>query len=256
MSGSSSIAARVATGDDLECVVQSPASVRGLPGTSRSSVSYCIRAPLSTWLAHRAAELASAREAVSVLDVGCGDRRYERLFTSVGATYAGFDGPWNPLADVAGFPEGIPVESGSFDVVLCTQTLEHLPDPGAAVCELRRIVSSGGCVLASTHGSAVYHPSPSDYWRWTKPGLEKLFRDNADWSLVDVAPAQGTAATTAMLVGHLIDLAAKRLRVRPLATPFVFYLNLAAETIERMLPILRQPIPGSLTATFHIEARP
>jgi len=236
-------------------VVRRPAAVRNLPGTRRSSPSYCVRAPLARWLAGRATSLASGT-AVTVLDFGCGDRRHEPLFTEAGGTYVGFDGPWNPAADVTGDPDAVPVADASFDIVVCTQTLEHLPDPAAAVRELRRIVRPGGHVLASTHGTAVYHPSPADYWRWTKPGLEKLFCDNADWSSVDVSPGQGTAATTAMLIAYFIDLACKRLHVRPLAVPVTFLLNVASETLDRTVPILRRPIPGSLTATFHIEARP
>jgi hypothetical protein len=85
--------------------------------------------------------------------------------------------------------------------------------------------------------------------------LEKLFNDNAEWSRLSVTPAQGSAATTAMLVAYFVDLAFKRLRLRPLAAPLVFSLNVAGETLDRALPLLRQPIPGSLTATFHVDAQ-
>jgi SAM-dependent methyltransferase len=236
-------------------VARRPVSFQDPPGTKRSSPSYCVRAPLVRWLTSRAAALSSGA-AVSVLDFGCGDRRHEPLFTGVGASYVGFDAAWNAGADVVGEPGFVPVGDESFDIVVCTQTLEHLPDPAAAVREFRRIVRPGGHVLASTHGTAVYHPSPADYWRWTKPGLEKLFRDSAEWSSVDVAPAQGTASTTAMLFANFVDLACKRLHVRPLAVPATLLLNTVAELLDRRLPILRRPVPGSLTATFHVEARP
>jgi SAM-dependent methyltransferase len=155
---------------------------------------------------------------------------------------------------VTGRPESVPVDDASFDIVVCTQVLEHLPDPAAAVRELRRIVRPSGRVLASTHGTAVFHPSPLDLWRWTKPGLENLFCENADWAALTVAPAQGSAATTAMLVAHFVDLALKRLHARPLAVPLVFALNIVGETLDRAIPLLRQPVAGSLTATYHIEA--
>jgi hypothetical protein len=109
-------------------------------------------------------------------------------------------------------------------------------------------------VLASTHGTYVYHPCPLDLWRWTQPGLEKLFRDSAEWSELNVTAAQGTAATTAMLLAHFVDLLFKRLHANPLAVPFVFGLNLAGEMFDRTVPALRQTLPGSLTATFHVEA--
>ena len=119
--------------------------------------------------------------------------------------------------------------------------------------ELRRIVRPGGRVLASTHGTYVYHPNPLDLWRWTQPGLERLFLDAGEWTSLRVAPAQGTAATTAMLVAHLLDLAFKRLRLRPLGAPFVWGLNAIGASLDRALPLLREPIPGSLTGTFHVD---
>ena len=73
--------------------------------------------------------------------------------------------------------------------MLCTQVLEHVDDPAQAVRELARVTAPGGRVLASTHGVQVYHPSPVDYWRWTHAGLERLFRQNAEWASVTVVPA-------------------------------------------------------------------
>ena len=66
-------------------------------------------------------------------------------------------------------------------------------------------------MLASTHGVQVYHPAPDDLWRWTHAGLERLFRDNADWSAVRVEPGAGTAACVGMLLGTFMHLLAKRL---------------------------------------------
>jgi SAM-dependent methyltransferase len=185
-----------------------------------------------------------------VLDVGCGDRPYAELFP--GAT--GFDVPGNPHADLHGSLEAIPVEDASFDVVLCLQVLEHVPDPAAAVHELRRVVRPGGRVLASTHGIYPFHPNPDDLWRWTHQGLERLFLTNAEWASVTVRPGAGTTATVAMLVAHLIDLLAKRAHVRSTGVPFVWALNALGEAIDDAVPLLRSTVPGSLAANYHVEA--
>jgi SAM-dependent methyltransferase len=214
---------------------------------SRTTVGYAVRRPLVEWIA--AQPLAGLR----VLDVGCGDRRYDTLLSSA-AEIVGFDVPGNPRADVHGFIDAIPVEDASFDVVLCLQVLEHVPEPAAAVRELRRVVRPGGRVLASTHGVYPYHPNPEDLWRWTHAGLERLFRENGEWSSLSVSPACGTTATVAMLVAHLVDLLAKRARARALGRPLVAALNASGEAIDRAVPPLRQPIPGSLVANYHVEA--
>jgi SAM-dependent methyltransferase len=211
---------------------------------SRTSVQYAVRRPLVEWL--RAQDVAGAR----TLDVGCGDRPYAELFPGA----VGFDVPGNPHADLHGSLESIPVDDASFDVALCLQVLEHVPDPAAAVRELHRVVRPGGRVLLSTHGVYPFHPNPDDLWRWTHQGLERLFLTNAEWASVTVRPGAGTAATTGMLVAHGVDLLAKRAHLRALAVPFVVALNAAGEGIDRAVPMLREPVPGSLNANFHVEA--
>jgi SAM-dependent methyltransferase len=214
---------------------------------SRTSVQYAVRKPLLDWL--EAQDVRGLR----VLDVGCGDRPYEELLSGA-AEIVGFDVPGNPHADLHGSIDAIPVEEASFDVVLCLQVLEHVPDPAAAVRELRRVVKPGGRVFLSTHGVYPFHPNPDDLWRWTHDGLERLFCANGEWSSVTVRPGAGTAATVAMLVAHVIDLLAKRLRLRPLGVPFLALLNAGGEALERAGPLRREPVPGSLNANYHVEA--
>lgn len=211
---------------------------------SRTSVQYAVRKPLVEWL--RAQGAAGAR----VLDVGCGDRPYAELFPGA----VGFDVPGNPHADLHGSLESIPVEDASFDVVLCLQVLEHVPDPAAAVRELCRVTRPGGRVLASTHGIYPFHPNPDDLWRWTHQGLERLFLTSAEWSSVTVRPGAGTAATLAMLNAYMLDLLFKRLRIRRGAVPWIAAGNALGEAIDRGIPLLRSTAPGTLHANYHVEA--
>ncbi|TMK57567.1 MAG: class I SAM-dependent methyltransferase [Actinobacteria bacterium] len=219
------------------------------------SRTYAVRRPLARWLREEA-ELAARRpQRPRLLDVGCGTKPYAPFFAAAVAEYVGVD-VGNPAAELEGTVEEIPVPDESFELVLCTQTLEHVDDPGRAVRELRRVVAPGGRVLASTHGVQVYHPDPDDYWRWTHAGLERLFRENGSWSAVTVTPASGTAACIGMLVATFIDLPAKRAHMRPLAMPFIAAVNLAARALDSSSRRLREPGPGSIFANYHVVAEP
>ena len=224
------------------------------PGAARrnpplSSPTYAVRAPLASWLEAEG----RAASGLRVLDVGCGVKPYLPFFEGA-AEYVGVDVVDNPVAELKGPVEALPVEDGSFDVVLCAQVLEHCDDPAKAVSELRRVTRAGGRVLASTHGVMVYHPSPADYWRWTHTGLERLFRQSADWGAVTVSPASGTTACLGMTLALYIDLLAKRLHARRPAGVVVAGLNRAAAAIDRRVPALREPRPGALIANYHVAA--
>ena len=215
---------------------------------------YAVRAPLARWLRDEAKRAHDDLGAYRLLDVGCGQKPYEPLFAPYVASYIGVDPVENPHAELKGAVEDLPVEDGTFDVVLCSQVLEHCDDPARAVAELHRAMAPGGRLLLSTHGVQVYHPSPVDYWRWTHAGLEKVVSENGEWASVRVSPASGTTACVAMLVNMYIDLAARRAHLGVLAKPIVAALNTLAEAVDARSARLRNPGPGTLHANFHVVA--
>jgi SAM-dependent methyltransferase len=226
------------------------------PGAERrrprpSSATWVVRSALARWLVEQAAEL-SEHGPVRILDVGCGVKPYYPFFADVASEYVGVDVVENPAAELLGPVEALPVEDASFDVVLCTQVLEHSDDPAQAVRELRRVTRSGGRVLASTHGVQVYHPSPVDYWRWTHEGLRRLFEQNAGWESLTVTAAAGTASALAMLLGTYIEIGLRR---TALARPPVWALNKLGAAIDARSPRLSEPGPGSLIPNLHVVAR-
>jgi SAM-dependent methyltransferase len=216
---------------------------------------YAVRAPLAEWLRQQAVELgARFGGEARLLDVGCGSLPYAEFFAGTVSEYIGLDFVENPRAQLRGAAEALPVEDASFDIVLCTQVLEHCDDPAKVVSELRRVTREGGRVLASTHGVQVYHPSPNDHWRWTHTGLELLFSRNASWSALSVAPGAGTTACLGMLINTYLDLLAQRLHIVPLSMPFVAAINRISTAIDAASPQLRSLEPGSLIANYHITA--
>jgi SAM-dependent methyltransferase len=98
----------------------------------------------------------------NILDVGCGDGyAASRVFAGVEyATYTGVDLAPKKLAALHGnvdraFPamsdaEALPFKAGSFDCVFCSEVLEHLVDPRAALGEIHRVLTDGGIFILST----------------------------------------------------------------------------------------------------------
>ena len=219
----------------------------------KSRITYHVRAALSAWLQSEATRAHDDLGRYRVLDVGCGEKPYLPYFEPYADDYVGVDID-NPGADIEGSVEALPVEDGSYDLVLCTQVLEHVDDPGQAVRELDRVTAPGGRVLASTHGVQVYHPSPADYWRWTHAGLERMFERSADWESVSVTPVGGAATCLAAMSAVYADALFRKARLTPLSHATVWTLNSLGGLVDRAVPSLRAPIPGSLFLNFHVVA--
>jgi len=228
------------------------------PGKERresqpSAPTHVLRASLAKWVRSEAESAHAEYGPYRLLDVGCGKKPYHPFFAPYVSEHVGVDID-NPQADLVGSIEDIPAEDASFDVVLCTQVLEHCLDPARGVRELHRVTKPGGRVLLSTHGVFVYHPSPTDLWRWTHEGLERVFATAGEWRSITVTPAAGTAATLGMLIAIYVDLVFKNLRVRAAGRPFVSAINRLASAVDNRSAALRDLRPGSLTANYHVVA--
>jgi SAM-dependent methyltransferase len=69
-------------------------------------------------------------------------------------------------------------ERQTFDVVICEQVIEHVPDPWRAAANLRGLCGPGGHVVVSTPFLIRVHELPvygmRDYWRFTPRGMRTL----------------------------------------------------------------------------------
>lgn len=119
-----------------------------------------------------------------VLDVGAGTSPYRKFFThcdfkthdfkkyegvKLGGTteYAQID----YVSDIL----NIPVEDNFFDVVLCTETFEHIPEPIPALKELARIIKPGGRILLTAPLGSGLHQLPYHFYGGYTPEWYKHF---------------------------------------------------------------------------------
>jgi len=130
---------------------------------------------------HEATRYASGR----LLDLGCGNAPYRNWFAPRVKKYVTADSP--PVGDaveVACESEHLPFQDASFDTVLCTQVLEHVPRPWLAASEMARVLKPGGMLILSCPQYWVLHEIPQDYFRYTPYGLRILFPES-NWRWVE-----------------------------------------------------------------------
>lgn len=114
----------------------------------------------------------SSNAALNILDYGCGGSPYRGYFPN--AIYHRADHPSTsdidfPIADDSRLPN---LSDCSYDLVLSTQVLEHVPQVQVYLSEAHRLLKPGGHLLLSTHGTFQDHACPHDFWRWTAEGLQ------------------------------------------------------------------------------------
>ena len=67
------------------------------------------------------------------------------------------------------------IPDNSFHLVICTEVLEHVANPFAAVAEINRMLKPGGQAYVTTPFNFRIHGPLPDNWRFTEHGLRQLF---------------------------------------------------------------------------------
>ncbi|MCS6821197.1 MAG: class I SAM-dependent methyltransferase [Microscillaceae bacterium] len=135
-----------------------------------------------------------------IADFGCGNSPYKPLFEPFCKEYLGIDLPENPKATIHILPEGkINLLDNQMDVVISTQVLEHVPNPHHYLLEAHRILTAEGLLILTTHGYWIYHPDPTDFWRWTSAGLKKIIQETG-FELLELRGILGRSAMGMQLV--------------------------------------------------------
>ena len=170
------------------------------------------------------------RDGALALDLGSDKCPYRDALAKRGYEVRTLDITRDSGADYEGTAEATGLPDASFDLVLCTQVLEHCMNPWAAVREIHRILKPGGHVIASAPHVWFYHPHPTDHWRFTQEGMAHLCRE-AGLEPVTLLSQGGTVLT----LGQVLNFLAYGVLGRS-GAPLYGALNVLAGVGDRLAP--------------------
>lgn len=112
----------------------------------------------------------------NLIDLGCGNMPFRAFIERQVTAYHGLDKfPTTPSVTYEADIQNMSIIADqSYDVALCIEVLEHVPNPRLAIREVRRILRLGGNAIITVPHLSRLHDEPYDYYRYTKYGLEYL----------------------------------------------------------------------------------
>lgn len=137
------------------------------------------------WVAKQASLIPAGQR---VLDAGAGTGVYRALFSHCEYRTQDFGkepstvGRYTAL-DYESDITAIPVPDGSFDVILCTEVLEHVPEPIKVLQEFSRILCPGGRLLITAPLGCRLHQEPYHFYGGYTPHWYQKFLPEAGFSL-------------------------------------------------------------------------
>ena len=186
------------------------------------------------------------------LDIGAQNGPYARFFPNRIA----LDIRNGTGVQVIGDAQALGIGDGMFDIVLCTEVLEHLPEPQRAIDEIFRVLKPGGSLLLTTRFLFPIHDAPHDYFRFTKYGLRHLLRRFEILELKEETDSIGTVAVLLQRLGmqaRTLGPTATRavwLVAAKLVRPFGFLITREYGDSRRLTPER-----GIMTSGYHVACR-
>lgn len=130
-----------------------------------------------------------------LLDLGCGKVPLYGLYRDLVTEITCVD--WgNSLHDAshldreADLTKPIDLPDASFETVILSDVLEHIPVPLELCREIARLLSPGGKLILSVPFYYPLHEAPHDFYRYTEFALRR-FMDLSDMKVIQIKPLGG-----------------------------------------------------------------
>jgi SAM-dependent methyltransferase len=102
------------------------------------------------------------KEDISMLDFSPSRSFYRVLKKRIDVHYSSTDLSGDFISDFQYDITNIPVEAGTYDLIICYHILEHIPEDTKAMQELHRVLKSGGtCIIQTPFREGEIYEDPS-----------------------------------------------------------------------------------------------
>ena len=211
------------------------------------------------WVQDRAKSVAPGS---SVLDVGAGTAPYRCLFShckyetqdfSQYKGYKGREGQYSNIDYVSDITR-IPVPDASFDVILCTEVLEHVPRPIEALHEMVRVTRPGGRLFITAPLGSGLHQEPYHFYGGYTDHWYRNFLTEFGCEVVSIEPNHGFFAHLAQ------ECARSAWMLEQLPAEQGEYHKELSRLMGDILPryffeLDRRALQKEFTVGFHVEAK-
>ncbi len=157
-------------------------------------------------------QLSRLPKGASLLDAGAGEQQYRKFCGHLNYTsqaFAAYDpkkleeglqmGSWDyGQLDIVSDITAIPRPDASFDAILCTEVLEHVPDALSALREFSRLLRTGGTLILTAPFCSMTHFAPYHF----ASGFNKYYYEHH-------LPALGFSITELLPSGNYFDYVAQ-----------------------------------------------
>jgi ubiquinone/menaquinone biosynthesis C-methylase UbiE len=163
-----------------------------------------------------------------ILDAGAGELQYKKFCEHLNYTSQDFGkydgqgdegshpGKWdNSKLDIVSDITNIPVETESFDAVMCIEVFEHIPEPIKAVKEFSRIIKKGGTLIITAPFCSMTHFAPYHFYTgYNKYWYEKILVENG-FEITDLQYNGNYFEYLAQEMRRLPEMAKKYAKINP-----------------------------------------
>jgi ubiquinone/menaquinone biosynthesis C-methylase UbiE len=164
-----------------------------------------------------------------ILDAGAGERPFKSFCAHMEYVSQDF-GKYDGKGDGAGIQEGswnnenldlvcditaMPVATGSFDAVMCTEVLEHVPYPIDAIKEMVRVLKPGGKLIITAPFASLTHFAPYHYCTGFNRYFYEYWLEQFQCTVKELSFNGNYFESVAQEVHHSFEVAAKYSQLKP-----------------------------------------